>query len=81
MVAIVRTSLSAGYGAHRLACLGHRPQHLKYRGVGTELVIGAGNQISERVIMRPGAACCGGLRRDRSTEQEASARADLPAGH
>jgi len=45
------------------ACLGHRPQDLKYRGEDTELVIGSDNQIREHVTMHPGTAGGGGITR------------------
>ena len=45
------------------ACLGHRPQDLKYRGEDTELVIGSDNQIREHVTMHPGTAGGGEITR------------------
>jgi UDP-N-acetylglucosamine acyltransferase len=58
-----RTTLGAGCRIFPFACLGHRPQDLKYRGEDTELVIGRDNQIREHVTMHPGTAGGGGITR------------------
>ena len=57
------TSLGDGCRVFPFACLGHRPQDLKYRGEATELVIGRNNQIREHVTMHPGTAGGGGVTR------------------
>lgn len=75
-----RTTRGAGCRVLPLACCGQCLEDLRYRGASIELVIAAGNQIREHVTMHPGPEDGGGLRRDRSIEQEAGARADLPAG-
>jgi UDP-N-acetylglucosamine acyltransferase len=58
-----RTTLGEGCRVFPFACLGHRPQDLKYRGEDTELVIGRKNQIREHVTMHPGTAGGGGITR------------------
>ncbi len=58
-----RTTLGEGCRVFPFACLGHRPQDLKYRGEDTELVIGRDNQIREHVTMHPGTAGGGGITR------------------
>ena len=57
------TSLGAGCRVFPFACLGHRPQDMKYRGERCELVIGRNNQIREHVTMHPGTAGGGGVTR------------------
>jgi UDP-N-acetylglucosamine acyltransferase len=56
-----RTSLGAGCRVFPFACLGHRPQDLKFGGEETELRIGRDNQIREHVTMHPGTAAGGGV--------------------
>jgi UDP-N-acetylglucosamine acyltransferase len=51
-----RTTLGEGCRVFPFACLGHRPQDLKYRGEETTLDIGSNNQIREHVTMHPGTA-------------------------
>jgi UDP-N-acetylglucosamine acyltransferase len=58
-----RTTLGEGCRVFPFACLGHRPQDLKYRGEDTELLIGRRNQIREHVTMHPGTAGGGGITR------------------
>lgn len=58
-----RTTLGAGCRVFPYACLGHRPQDLKYRGEESELLIGSNNQIREHVTMHPGTAHGGGVTR------------------
>ncbi len=58
-----RTTLGAGCRVFPFACLGHRPQDLKYRGEQSDLVIGDNNQIREHVTMHPGTAHGGGTTR------------------
>jgi UDP-N-acetylglucosamine acyltransferase len=58
-----RTRVGDGCRIFPFACLGHRPQDLKYRGEDTELVIGRDNQIREHVTMHPGTAGGGGITR------------------
>ncbi len=58
-----RTTLGEGCRVFPFACLGHRPQDLKYRGEDSELVIGSNNQIREHVTMHPGTAHGGGVTR------------------
>jgi len=58
-----RTTLGAGCRVFPFACLGHRPQDLKYGGEDTELRIGRNNQIREHVTMHPGTAGGGGITR------------------
>jgi UDP-N-acetylglucosamine acyltransferase len=58
-----RTTVGEGCRVFPFACLGHRPQDLKYRGEDTELVIGRHNQIREHVTMHPGTAGGGGITR------------------
>jgi UDP-N-acetylglucosamine acyltransferase len=58
-----RTRLGDGCRVFPFACLGHRPQDMKYRGEPTELVIGRNNQIREHVTMHPGTAQGGGVTR------------------
>jgi len=56
VVIVGRTTLGARCRVFPFACLGHRPQDLKYRGEDSELIIGADNQIREHVTMHPGTA-------------------------
>jgi UDP-N-acetylglucosamine acyltransferase len=56
-----RTSIGDGCRVFPFACLGHRPQDLKFAGEETELVIGRGNQIREHVTMHPGTVGGGGI--------------------
>jgi UDP-N-acetylglucosamine acyltransferase len=58
-----RTTIGDGCRVFPFACLGHRPQDLKYQGEETELVIGRNNQIREHVTMHPGTAGGGGVTR------------------
>ncbi len=57
------TSLGEGCRVFPFACLGHRPQDLKYRGEESMLEIGSNNQIREHVTMHPGTAHGGGVTR------------------
>jgi UDP-N-acetylglucosamine acyltransferase len=63
VVVVGRTTLGDGCRVFPFACLGHRPQDLKYRGEDTRLVIGRNNQIREHVTMHPGTAGGGGVTR------------------
>jgi len=56
-----RTTLGPDCRVFPFACLGHRPQDLKFAGEETELRIGRGNQIREHVTMHPGTEHGGGL--------------------
>jgi len=58
-----RTTLGEGCRVFPFACLGHRPQDLKYRGEDSDLIIGSNNQIREHVTMHPGTAHGGGATR------------------
>ena len=58
-----RTRIGPGCRIFPFACLGHRPQDLKFRGEETELVIGSNNQIREHVTMHPGTVGGGGVTR------------------
>ena len=58
-----RTTIGEGPQVYPVACLGQRPQHLKYRGEETKLVIGRHNQIREHVTMHPGTAAGTGVTR------------------
>jgi UDP-N-acetylglucosamine acyltransferase len=58
-----RTTVGEGCRVFPFACLGHRPQDLKYRGEDTKLMIGRNNQIREHVTMHPGTAGGGGITR------------------
>jgi UDP-N-acetylglucosamine acyltransferase len=58
-----RTTLGAGCRVFSFACLGYRPQDLKYQGEETELLIGRNNQIREHATMHPGTAGGGGVTR------------------
>jgi UDP-N-acetylglucosamine acyltransferase len=58
-----RTSIGPRCRIFPFACLGHRPQDLKFRGEETELVIGSNNQIREHVTMHPGTVGGGGVTR------------------
>ncbi|MEM7043333.1 MAG: acyl-ACP--UDP-N-acetylglucosamine O-acyltransferase [Pseudomonadota bacterium] len=58
-----RTTLGEGCRVFPFACLGHRPQDLKYRGEESDLLIGSNNQIREHVTMHPGTAHGGGTTR------------------
>ena len=55
------TTLGEGCRVFPFACLGHRPQDLKYRGEESWLKIGCNNQIREHVTMHPGTAHGGGV--------------------
>ncbi|MGI9487965.1 MAG: acyl-ACP--UDP-N-acetylglucosamine O-acyltransferase, partial [Geminicoccaceae bacterium] len=55
-----RTTLGEGCRVFPFACLGHRPQDLKFRGEQSDLIIGSNNQIREHVTMHPGTAHGGG---------------------
>lgn len=57
------TTLGEGCRVFPFACLGHRPQDLKYRGEESDLIIGSNNQIREHVTMHPGTAHGGGTTR------------------
>lgn len=63
VVVVGRTTLGAGCRVFPFACLGHRPQDLKYRGEDSDLIIGSNNQIREHVTMHPGTAHGGGTTR------------------
>lgn len=58
-----RTVIGEGCRVFSFACLGHRPQDMKWKGGETELVIGRNNQIREHVTMHPGTEGGGGLTR------------------
>lgn len=58
-----RTTIGEGCRVFPFACLGHRPQDMKYQGEETELVIGRDNQIREHVTMHPGTAGGSGVTR------------------
>jgi UDP-N-acetylglucosamine acyltransferase len=58
-----RTAVGRDCRIFPFACLGHRPQDLKYAGEETELRIGERNQIREHVTMHPGTAPGGGITR------------------
>ena len=58
-----RTTLGEGCRIFPFACLGHRPQDLKFRGEQSDLIIGSNNQIREHVTMHPGTAHGGGTTR------------------
>lgn len=58
-----QTTLGAGCRVFPFACLGHRPQDLKFRGERSDLIIGSNNQIREHVTMHPGTAHGGGTTR------------------
>lgn len=58
-----RTLLGAGSRVFSFACLGHRPQDMKWKGEETELIIGENNQIREHVTMHPGTTGGGGVTR------------------
>ena len=49
-----RTSIGTGTHVFPFACLGHRPQDLKYKGEPSLLEIGRNNRIREHVTMHPG---------------------------
>ncbi|MGI9494229.1 MAG: acyl-ACP--UDP-N-acetylglucosamine O-acyltransferase [Geminicoccaceae bacterium] len=57
------TTLGEGCRVFPFACLGHRPQDLKYRGEESWLEIGSNNQIREHVTMHPGTTLGGGVTR------------------
>ncbi len=57
------TTLGEGCRIFPFACLGHRPQDLKYRGEESVLEVGSNNQIREHVTMHPGTAHGGGITR------------------
>ena len=63
VVIMGRTTLGPGCRVFPFACLGHRPQDMKYRGEATRLVIGRNNQIREHVTMHPGTVGGGGITR------------------
>ncbi len=50
------THIGKGCVIYPFASLGHPPQHLKYEGEKTRLVIGESNVIREHVTMNPGTA-------------------------
>ena len=56
-----RTTLGPDCRVFPFACLGHRPQDLKFAGAETVLTIGAGKQIREHVTMHPGTEGGGGV--------------------
>lgn len=58
-----RTTLGEGCRVFPFACLGHRPQDLKFRGEESDLIIGSNNQIREHVTMHPGTGHGGGTTR------------------
>jgi UDP-N-acetylglucosamine acyltransferase len=58
-----RTRVGDGCRVFSFACLGHRPQDMKWKGEETELEIGQGNQIREHVTMHPGTSGGGGITR------------------
>jgi UDP-N-acetylglucosamine acyltransferase len=58
-----RTTIGPDCRIFSFACLGHRPQDLKYKGEETELIIGRNNQIREHVTMHPGTVGGGGVTR------------------
>lgn len=58
-----RTTIGEGCRVFPFACLGHRPQDLKYRGEESDLIIGDNNQIREHVTMHPGTTHGGGTTR------------------
>ena len=49
-----RTTIGPNTRIYPFASLGHPPQDLKYKGVSSQLVIGANNVIREYVTMNPG---------------------------
>jgi UDP-N-acetylglucosamine acyltransferase len=51
-----RTSLGQGNTIYQFATIGSRPQDLKYKGEGSELIIGKHNTIREYVSLNPGTA-------------------------
>ncbi|MCW5770904.1 MAG: acyl-ACP--UDP-N-acetylglucosamine O-acyltransferase [Rhodospirillaceae bacterium] len=55
------TSIGANTRIYPFASLGQPPQHLKYAGEPTKLVIGEGNIIREHVTMNTGTAMGGGI--------------------
>lgn len=55
------TSIGPDTRVYPFASLGHPPQHLKYAGEPTKLVIGARNIIREHVTMNTGTALGGGI--------------------
>ncbi|MGI9434483.1 MAG: acyl-ACP--UDP-N-acetylglucosamine O-acyltransferase [Geminicoccaceae bacterium] len=57
------TALGANCRVFPYACIGHRPQDLKYRGESSQLIIGDNNQIREHVTIHPGTAHGGGITR------------------
>ena len=57
------TTIGEGTQVYPFACLGERPQHMKYRGEETRLEIGRSNQIREHVTMHPGTAAGAGVTR------------------
>ncbi len=57
------TTLGENCHVFSFACLGHRPQDLKYGGEETRLMIGRDCQIREHVTMHPGTAGGGGVTR------------------
>ena len=49
-----RTRIGANTDIYPFACIGHRPQDLKYKGEASRLEIGCNNVIRESVTMNPG---------------------------
>ncbi len=49
-----RTTIGARCEVFPFACLGHKPQDLKFKGEPSELVVGTDTQIREYVTMHPG---------------------------
>ncbi len=49
-----RTMIGANTDIYPFACVGHRPQDLKYKGEASRLEIGCNNVIRESVTMNPG---------------------------
>ena len=56
VVVMGHTEIGAGTEVYPFASLGTPPQHLKYRGEPSRLVIGENNVIREQVTMNPGTA-------------------------
>ena len=51
-----RTTIGPRTEIYPFASIGHRPQHIKYRGEPSRLEVGADNVIREHVTMNPGTA-------------------------
>lgn len=49
-----RTRIGARCELFPFACLGHKPQDLKYKGEASELIVGEGTQIREYATLHPG---------------------------